>query len=137
MKPFRYYPFDLRQLVSFAEIGRTGSFRQAAKTLHVAQPALSRQIKKLEAALGVSLFDRQPHRLRLTPEGRELAERLPTLFAKIDVLAEAVASVRTGQFGHLRVGDAGVLTTGTFGTRAETAAAKMAGTARFVCAEYL
>jgi hypothetical protein len=52
MKPFSYHPFDLRQLVSFAEIARTGSFRQAAKTLHVAQPALSRQIKKLEAALG-------------------------------------------------------------------------------------
>jgi DNA-binding transcriptional LysR family regulator len=111
MKPFRYHPFDLRQLVSFTEIARTGSFRQAAKTLHVAQPALSRQIKKLETALGVSLFDRQPHRLRLTLEGRELADRLPTLFAKIDLLAETIASVRTGQFGHLRVGDAGVLTT--------------------------
>jgi DNA-binding transcriptional LysR family regulator len=111
MKPFRYHPFDLRQLVSFAEIARTGSFRQAAKTLHVAQPALSRQIKKLETALGVSLFDRQPHRLRLTLEGRELEERLPALFSRIDLLAEAVRSAPTGGFGHLRVGDAGVLTT--------------------------
>src|ERR1700746_775940 len=75
MEHFCYHSFDLRQLVSFAEIARTGSFRQAAKTLHVAQPALSRQIKKLEAALRVSLFDRQPHRLRLTLEGRELAAR--------------------------------------------------------------
>jgi hypothetical protein len=32
MKPFSYHPFDLRQLVSFAEIARTGSFREAAKT---------------------------------------------------------------------------------------------------------
>jgi DNA-binding transcriptional LysR family regulator len=111
MKPFRYHPFDLRQLVSFAEIARTGSFRQAAKTLHVAQPALSRQIKKLEAALRVSLFDRHPHRLRLTLEGRELAARLPILFSKIDLLAEVVESARTGGSGHLRVGDAGVLTT--------------------------
>jgi Bacterial regulatory helix-turn-helix protein, lysR family len=37
---FCYHSFDLRQLVSFAEIARTGSFRQAAKTLHIAQPAL-------------------------------------------------------------------------------------------------
>jgi DNA-binding transcriptional LysR family regulator len=58
MKPFCYHSFELRQLVSFAEIARTGSFRQAAKTLYVAQPALSRQIKKLETALEVSLFDR-------------------------------------------------------------------------------
>jgi hypothetical protein len=36
MKPFCYHPFDLRQLVSFAEIARTGSFRQAAKVLHIA-----------------------------------------------------------------------------------------------------
>ena len=108
---FSLSPFDLRQLVSFAEIARTGSFRQAAKTLHVAQPALSRQIKKLEAALGVSLFDRAPHRLHLTLEGRELATRLPILFSRIDRLAEMVGSAGTGGSGHLRVGDAGVLTT--------------------------
>ena len=111
MKPSGYHLFDLRQLVTFAEIARTGSFRQAAKTLHVAQPALSRQIKRLEAALGVPLFDRQPHRLRLTLEGRELAARLPDLFSKIDLLTEGIGSARTGGFGHLRVGDAGVLTT--------------------------
>jgi DNA-binding transcriptional LysR family regulator len=60
MKPYCYHSFDLRQLVSFAEIARTGSFRQAAKTLHIVQPALSRQIKQLEAALGIYLFDRSP-----------------------------------------------------------------------------
>ncbi len=104
MKPFSYHRFDLRQLVSFAEIARTGSFRQAAKTLYVAQPALSRQIKKLETALEVSLFDRAPHRLHLTIEGRELAERLPTLFSQIDRLAETVRSASIGGSGHLRVG---------------------------------
>jgi DNA-binding MarR family transcriptional regulator len=111
MKPFRYHLFDLQQLVSFAEIARTGSFRQAAKTLHVAQPALSRQIKKLETALGVSLFDRAPHRLHLTLEGRELTTRLPSLFSQLNRLAETVGSAGTGGTGHLRVGDAGVLTT--------------------------
>jgi Bacterial regulatory helix-turn-helix protein, lysR family len=52
MKPFCYHSFDLRQLVSFAEIARAGSFRQAAKTFHIAQPALSRQIKQLEGHSG-------------------------------------------------------------------------------------
>jgi DNA-binding transcriptional LysR family regulator len=111
MKPFCYHPFDLRQLVSFAEIARTGSFRQAAKTLHIAQPALSRQIKQLEAALGIYLFDRTPRRLHLTIEGRELAGRLPALFSQIDHLTETVKGASTGGTGLLRIGDAGVLTT--------------------------
>jgi LysR family transcriptional regulator, benzoate and cis,cis-muconate-responsive activator of ben and cat genes len=111
MKPFGYHPFDLRQLVSFAEIARTGSFRKAAQTLHVAQPALSRQIQKLEAALGVSLFDRGRRRLQLTVEGQELAARLPTLFSKIDHLVQSVGFANSGGAGHLRVGDTGVLTT--------------------------
>jgi LysR family nitrogen assimilation transcriptional regulator len=76
--------------VSFAEIAQTGSFRQAAKTLHIAQPALSRQIKQLEAALGIYLFDRAPRRLHLTIEGRALAGRLPDLFSQIDHLTETV-----------------------------------------------
>ena len=108
---FRYHQFDLRQLVSFAQIAQAGSFRQAAKTLHIAQPALSRQIKQLETALGISLFDRSPRRLHLTIEGRELAARLPTLFSQIDHTIETVKGAATGGTGHLRVGDSGALTT--------------------------
>ena len=111
MKPFCYHPFDLRQLVSFAEIARTESFRQAAKTLHIAQPALSRQIKQLEAALGICLFDRAPRRLHLTIEGRELAGRLPALFAQIDQLTDAVQGTNAGGTTQLRIGDMGILTT--------------------------
>jgi DNA-binding transcriptional LysR family regulator len=111
MTHFRYHSFDLRQLVSFAEIAQIGSFRQAAKTLHIAQPALSRQIKQLEAALGIYLFDRTPRRLHLTIEGRELAGRLPDLFLQIDYLTETVKGASTGGTGLLRIGDAGVLTT--------------------------
>jgi DNA-binding transcriptional LysR family regulator len=111
MKPFCYHPFDLRQLVSFAEIARTGSFGQAAKTLHIAQPALSRQIKQLEASLGISLFDRTPRRLHLTIEGRELAGRLPALFSQIDHLAKTVKAVSTGGTAQLRIGDGGAVTT--------------------------
>jgi DNA-binding transcriptional LysR family regulator len=111
MTHFCYHSFDLRQLVSFAEIARTGSFRQAAKTLHIAQPALSRQIKLLEAALGIYLFDRAPRRLHLTIEGRALVGQLPDLFSQIDYLTERVKGASTGGTGLLRIGDAGVLTT--------------------------
>jgi DNA-binding transcriptional LysR family regulator len=111
MTPFRYHSFDLRQLVSFAEIIRIGSYRGAAKTLRIAQPALSRQIQNLEAALGVTLFTRVPRRLRLTMEGRELLTRLPALFAHLEQVTEATKSAAHGGVGHLRIGDAGVLTT--------------------------
>jgi DNA-binding transcriptional LysR family regulator len=59
------------------------------------------------------LFDRAPHRLHLTIEGRELAGRLPALFSQIDRLAETVRSASTGGIGHLRVGvgEVGVLFT--------------------------
>jgi DNA-binding transcriptional LysR family regulator len=111
MTPFRYQSFDLRQLVSFAEIARTGSYRAAARTLYVAQPALSRQIQKLEEALGIALFERVPRRLRLTAEGRELIERLPGLFAHLERITEATKSASQGGTGHLRIGDAGIMTT--------------------------
>jgi DNA-binding transcriptional LysR family regulator len=75
------------------------------------QPALSRQIKQLEAALGIYLFDRTPRRLHLTIEGRELAGRLPALFSQIDHLTETVKGASTGGTAQLRIGDAGVLTT--------------------------
>ena len=71
MKPFCYHSFDLRQLVSFAEIARAGSFRQAAKTLHIAQPALSQAIAQLESDLGVTLLKRHPRGVTLTPAGTE------------------------------------------------------------------
>src|SRR6202521_3093258 len=96
MKPFCYHSFDLRQLVPFAEIARAGSFRQAAKRLHIAQPALSRQIKQLEAALGICLFDRAPRRLHLTIEARELASRLPALFSQVEHLTDAVPRRTSG-----------------------------------------
>jgi LysR family transcriptional regulator, benzoate and cis,cis-muconate-responsive activator of ben and cat genes len=111
MKPFRYHQFDLRQLTSFAEIVRIGSYRGAAKTLHIAQPALSRQIQNLESALGVVLFERGLRRLRLTAEGHELAARLPGLFAHIDRITECTQFASRGTAGHLRVGDAGIATT--------------------------
>jgi DNA-binding transcriptional LysR family regulator len=69
---------------------------------------LSRQIKQLEAALGICLFDRAPRRLRLTIEGRELAGRLPALFAQID---QAVQGTNAGGTTQLRIGDGGTLTT--------------------------
>lgn len=56
----------------FAEVVRTGSFRQAAKKLRLTEPTVSRRIKRLEDAIGVQLFQRTDGRPQLTFEGRRV-----------------------------------------------------------------
>lgn len=65
---------QLGHLKYFHAVARTRSIRGAAEMLNVAQSAVSRQIKNLEAALGVTLFDRHPRGVRLTDAGQILAQ---------------------------------------------------------------
>jgi len=66
---------ELRQLRYFLTIAREGTYGRAAEVLSVAQPALSRQIKKLEDEIGADLFVRHAHGVSLTPLGSTLRER--------------------------------------------------------------
>ncbi len=61
---------ELRQLRYFATVARELNFTRAAARLHVAQPALSRQVKKLEDELGVALLHRNHREVTLTPRGQ-------------------------------------------------------------------
>lgn len=63
--------FLLEQLDAFA---RTGTLSRAAEELHITQPALSRNMKKLEATLGVSLFNRKSSKITLNETGKIAAE---------------------------------------------------------------
>ncbi|PTN51938.1 LysR family transcriptional regulator, partial [Achromobacter xylosoxidans] len=58
---------DLRQLRQFVTIAELGSYRRAADTLHIAQPALSVSIQKLEHAVGAPLLVRGPKGVTSTP----------------------------------------------------------------------
>ena len=58
--------YELRQLITFAE---TGTLSEAAEILHLSQPALSRNMKKLEEDLGLTLFERPKKKLSLNKNG--------------------------------------------------------------------
>ena len=91
---------DVRALRYSLAIARFGSFTKAAESLHVAQPALSVSIRKLESELGVTLFVRKAHRVEPTVEGRILLSRAERIFTEMDsaineICGMACVTVRT------------------------------------------
>jgi len=92
------------QLRAFHAVASEGSFTKAAGALHVTQPTLSGQVKTLEEAYGVRLFDRRGRRVSPTALGQELlvlTRRLFSLEAETEHLLSASQGLRKG---HLRVG---------------------------------
>jgi LysR family nitrogen assimilation transcriptional regulator len=71
-----------RHLYYFVKIVEAGSFSQAARTIHVAQPALSQQISELEASLGVALLQRSARGIRPTVAGERLYEGAASLLRR-------------------------------------------------------
>jgi DNA-binding transcriptional LysR family regulator len=90
---------DLRHVRSFLAAARLGNFTRAAAELHISQSAFTVQIRQLEDALGVTLFDRSKRRIRLTTPGKDVLAPLERLL----VDAEAVLS-RTREIAGLRRG---------------------------------
>ena len=74
----------LTTLRSFEAAGRLESFTLAAEELFVSQAAISRQVRELEALLGMPLFTRHHRKVRLTAEGARLLETLASAFDGID-----------------------------------------------------
>lgn len=85
----------LQQLAYFIAAADKGSFSAAANELHMAQPSLSEQIRRLEAELGVQLFTRAGRRLELTEAGRLLRPQAERTLAAASEAAESVREVRT------------------------------------------
>jgi DNA-binding transcriptional LysR family regulator len=94
---------DLRRLQYFVAVARERNFTRAAERLHVAQPALSRQVKLLERELGVELLHRTTHEFELTEAGEFLLERGPALLAASDELWRSVRTFGTGEHGGVLI----------------------------------
>lgn len=102
------FDFELRHLVYFRELARQLHFRRAAETLAVAQPALSRALAQLEAALGVDLLNRTRRGAELTPAGRLLLERVEPLLRNVDAMRAELRELGQGAVGHLRIAFTGL-----------------------------
>lgn len=107
---------DLRHLRTFVTVAEQGTVSKASLHLHVAQPALSRQIHDLEDELGVKLFDRVRRRLVLTAEGEQLLEHCRTILGAMHSLTERAQSLRQGDSGILRVAATPQTIDGVFST---------------------
>jgi DNA-binding transcriptional LysR family regulator len=94
---------DLRRLQYFVAVARERNFTRAAERLHVAQPALSRQVRLLEQELGVELLHRTTHQFELTEAGAFLLERGPVLLDAADELWRNVRTYGTGERGGVLI----------------------------------
>jgi DNA-binding transcriptional LysR family regulator len=97
----------LQQLTYFLAAAEHGSFSAAAEELHMAQPSLSEQIRRLEAELGVPLFSRAGRGLALTEAGRLLVPHAERTLAAAAEAVDAVREVRDLQSGTVAFGTFG------------------------------
>ncbi|WP_375690266.1 LysR substrate-binding domain-containing protein [Pseudooceanicola sp. LIPI14-2-Ac024] len=93
----------LRQLAYFKALAEQQNFGRAADVVHVSQPALSAQIRELEASLGAPLIERQPRRAVLTPFGRRMLTHAEAVLSQVAQMEED-ARWREGLAGQLSLG---------------------------------
>jgi DNA-binding transcriptional LysR family regulator len=95
---------EIRQLRYVEAVARHRHFTRAAEELHVAQSALSHQIKRLEAELGTELFSRNSRSVTVTEAGEAVAERARGVLDQVDGLRNEVDELRGLVRGEVRVG---------------------------------
>lgn len=93
----------LRQLEILEAVARCGSFSRASTELHLTQPAVSMQIKQLEASLGMPLFEHMGKRIALTEAGRATLRTGEAIGRQLANLAQTLADLQGLQGGTLAV----------------------------------
>ena len=95
---------DLRQIRYFVAVAEDEHFGRASERIHIAQPALSRQIQLLEAELGVTLFDRLPRGVKLSAAGRTFREHCSQILLNLNHAVSETQAVARGEAGMLKLG---------------------------------
>ena len=94
----------LKDMRAFFAIVEEGNISHAAQRLGIAQPALSRQMKRLEEKLDIKLFERGSRRIRLTEAGRLLYDRVENIIGMVDGTVREITEIGTGAKGSIRIG---------------------------------
>jgi LysR family transcriptional activator of glutamate synthase operon len=95
---------DLRQLRYLVALDEERNFTRAAAAEHVAQPALSQQIRRLEDEAGVALVERTTRHVALTEAGELLVVRARRILSELDAAHSELAAVRGADTGHVTIG---------------------------------
>src|ERR1700691_4861883 len=98
---------ELRHLRYFVAVAEELHFGRAALRLHLAQPALSQQIRKLEEMLGYPLFERTSRSVALTAAGVVFLERAQRTLRNLQRDIEETQSIGRGEVGSLHIGFVG------------------------------
>lgn len=94
---------ELRTLGYFVAVVDAGSVSAAADTVHVTQPAISRQLQQLEADLGIALFSRGRGRLRLSAAGRQFLPHARDVLRTAESARAAARSYAAGRLEHIAI----------------------------------
>lgn len=92
------------QLEYVLAVAESKNFTQASKKVHVTQPTLSMQIQKLEAELGVDIFDRSTHPIRVTKMGEKILAQAKTILNEVHRMPSIVNEEKTNLSGEFRMG---------------------------------
>ncbi len=95
---------DLKRIANLIQIAEHGSFSKAASVIGIAQPALGRQVKKLEEECGTPLLYRHGRGVSLTPDGEKLLERLRPLLRQMESAVLEMREDRESPSGIVSVG---------------------------------
>ena len=95
---------EIKDMRAFYAIVEEGNISHAAQRLDIAQPALSRQMKRLETSLGVQLFERGSRRIRLTDAGKVMYARVEHILGIVDGAVREITEMGSGVAGSVRLG---------------------------------